>query len=92
MGLHSLKNKSTQKTWNVCDWLKKNSFWRIHDDKLSPKLHPTISEFQFDWSFISIPQPGFLASNFAMEVQDKLLISVQNTLDDHNEKDFVKKL
>lgn len=64
----------------------------IHDDKLSPKLHPTISEFQFDWSFIFIPQPGFLASNFAMEVQDKLLISVQNTLDDHNEKDFVKKL
>lgn len=64
----------------------------IHDDKLSPKLHPTISEAQFDWSFISIPQPGFLASNFAMEVQDKLLISVQNALDDHNEKDFVKKL
>lgn len=41
---------------------------------------------------ISIPQPGFLASKFFMEVEDKLLISVQNTLGDHKENDFVKKL
>lgn len=38
---------------------------------------------------ISISQLGFLAS--FMEVEDKLLISVQNTLGEHKKKDFVKK-